>query len=78
MNVNLGDYYQIIISKAIQRGLAGNQTEVIRQALLDYGRKIDEEEAMLVHKAVELEMQEIDSGKVKTYTYDQIKKRLGL
>lgn len=74
MNVNLGEYYQAIIGKAISRGLAGNQTEVIRQALLDYGRKIDEEEAILVHKGVMAEMEEVHSGKAKLYTWDEVKK----
>lgn len=74
MNVNLGVPYEAIMQKLIQRGYAGNQTEVIRQALKLYERDVDEEEAILVHKAVEMEMQKIASGERKTYTYDQIKK----
>jgi Arc/MetJ-type ribon-helix-helix transcriptional regulator len=75
MNVNLGEYYQAIISKAIQKGLAGNQTEVIRQALLDYSRKLDEEEAMLVERGVRAEMEKM-KGK-KWTTHAQLKKELG-
>ena len=72
MNVNLGDYYQSIINKALGMGLAGNQTEVIRQALLDYGRKIDEEEAILVHKGVQFEMEKM-KGK-KWIPWEEVKK----
>jgi Arc/MetJ-type ribon-helix-helix transcriptional regulator len=75
MNVNLGDYYQAIISKAIQKGLAGNQTEVIRQALLDYGRKLDQEEAMLVERGIRFEMEKM-KGK-KWTTQAQMKKEFG-
>ena len=72
MNVNLGDYYQSIINKALGMGLAGNQTEVIRQALLEYGRKIDEEEAILVHKGVQFEMEKM-KGK-KWIPWEEVKK----
>jgi len=75
MNVNLGEYYQAIIGKAIQKGLAGNQTEVIRQALLDYGRKLDDEEAMLVDRAVRAELEKM-KGK-KWISHAQLKKELG-
>jgi Arc/MetJ-type ribon-helix-helix transcriptional regulator len=52
INVNLGAPYEAIMQKVIEKGYAGNQTEVIRQALTAYEREIDEEEARLVHKAV--------------------------
>ncbi|MGC8850988.1 MAG: hypothetical protein ACP5O3_02030 [Candidatus Micrarchaeia archaeon] len=52
MNVNLGAPYEAIMQKVIEKGYAGNQTEVIRQALTAYEREIDEEEVRLVHKAV--------------------------
>jgi len=63
------------MEKMISRGYAGNQTEVIRQALMAYEREIEEEEAVLVHKAVEQEMQKIESGEKKTYTLQEVKKR---
>jgi len=75
MNVNLGEYYQVIIRKAMQKGLAGNQTEVIRQALLDYGRKLDEEESMLVERGVRSELEKM-KGK-KWIPHAQLKKELG-
>ncbi len=75
MNINLGTPYEVIIEKIISRGYAGNQTEVIRQALMQYQRQLDEEEAIAVHKAVEMEMQEIRSGKAKTYTLAEVKKK---
>ena len=78
MNVNLGAPYERIMSNIIEKGYAGNQTEVIRQALVVYGRTIDEEEAQLVHKAVESEMAEIRSGKVKTTPMAKVMKEAGL
>ncbi|MFH1056113.1 MAG: hypothetical protein V1744_08480 [Candidatus Altiarchaeota archaeon] len=78
MNINLGPPYESAIRKIIEKGYAGNQTEVIRQAVTAYERMLEEEELTLVHKAVELEMQEILSGKQKTYTLDEIKKKHGL
>ncbi|MFH1695301.1 MAG: hypothetical protein ABH850_02615 [Candidatus Micrarchaeota archaeon] len=78
MNVDLGVPYEAILKKAIERGYAGNQTEVIRQALLTYERTIDEEEVRLVNKGIELEMQDIKTGKVKTKSLSVIKKKYKL
>jgi len=78
MNVDLGVPYEAILKKAIERGYAGNQTEVIRQALLTYERMIEEEEAKLVNKGIELEMQDIREGKVKTKSLGRIKKKYKL
>ncbi|MFA4855525.1 MAG: hypothetical protein WC634_02990 [archaeon] len=78
MNVDLGVPYEAILKKAIEKGYAGNQTEVIRQALLSYERMIEEEEARLVNKGIGLEMQEIREGKVKTKSLARIKKKYGL
>lgn len=78
VNVDLGIPYEAILKKAIERGYAGNQTEVIRQALLNYERAIDEEEVLLVNKGIELEMQDIREGKVKTKSFAVIKKKFKL
>ena len=78
MNVDLGVPYKAIVKKAIERGYAGNQTEVIRQALLVYDRQLEEEEVRLVNKGIETEMQEIREGKAKTKGIEQIKKKYGL
>ncbi len=75
MNINIGVPYEAIINKAIRKGYAGNQTEVIRQALLAYERELEQEEVMLVGKGIELEMQEIRSGKLKTKSIEQLKKK---
>ncbi|MDM7940792.1 MAG: type II toxin-antitoxin system ParD family antitoxin [Methanothrix sp.] len=74
MNINLGTPYEAAIKSIIEKGYAGSQTEVIRQAILAYERMIEEEELSLVHKAVEIEMEDIESGKTKTYSFDDIKK----
>jgi Arc/MetJ-type ribon-helix-helix transcriptional regulator len=78
MNVNLGVPYEAIVNKVIEKGYAGNQTEVIRQALLAYERALEEEEAKLVNRGIELEMQEIKEGKAKTRGLGEIKKKYGL
>ncbi len=78
MNVNLGAPYEAILRRMIERGYAGNQTEAIRQALIEMDRKIDEEEVMLVNRGVEFEMEQIRSGKVKTKSLEQIRKKYGV
>jgi len=79
MNVNLGTPYERIMASLIEKGYAGNQTEVIRQALVAYDRQVCfEEEARLVHKAVEIEMAEVRSGKVKTTPMAKVMKEAGL
>ena len=37
---------------------------------------INEEEQFLVHKAVEIQMMELKVGKVKTYSFQEIKKSI--
>lgn len=76
MNINLGAPYEAAIKRIIAKGYAGSQTEVVRQAILAYERMLDEEELVLVHRAVETEMEEIEAGKVKTYSFREIKKVL--
>ncbi|MEK6942403.1 MAG: hypothetical protein AABW85_06105 [archaeon] len=78
MNIDLGVPYEAILKKAIEKGYAGNQTEVIRQALLSYERIIDQEEVELVNKGIGLEMQEIKQGKLKTKSLSLIKKKFKL
>jgi len=78
MNANLGVPYEAIVKKAIEKGYAGNQTEVIRQALLAYERALDEEEVILANKGTEMEMQEIREGKTKTVSLSKIKKKYAL
>ncbi len=76
MNIILGVPYEAVIKRIIEKGYAGNQTEVIRQAILAYERMLDEEELMLVHKAVVIEMEEIEAGRVKTHSFEDMKKIL--
>lgn len=77
MNVNLGIPYEAIVNKAIEKGYAGNQTEVIRQALLAYERQLEEEEVRLVNKGIELEMREIKEGRMKGKSLESIKRKYG-
>lgn len=78
LNVNLGTPYEAIIEKIIKKGYAGNQTEVIRQALTLYEREIDEEEVRLVNKGIDEAMAKIETGKARTYTLAEIEKEFGL
>ena len=78
MNINLDVPYEAIVKKVIEKGYAGNQTEVIRQALLAYERQLEEEEVKLVNKGIDIEMQEIKEGKIKTKNLGQIKKKYRL
>ena len=78
MNVNLGPPYEALIGRILEKGYAGNQTEAIRQALTAYGRMLEEEEAKLVNKGVETEMEKIRSGKSKTYSMKRVMKEAGL
>ncbi|MCD6227229.1 hypothetical protein J7J90_01925 [Candidatus Micrarchaeota archaeon] len=75
VNVNLGAPYEAIIKKIIEKEYAGNQTEVIRQALLAYERQLEEEEVRLLNKAIESEMQKIDSGEMKTMPWEKFKNK---
>jgi Arc/MetJ-type ribon-helix-helix transcriptional regulator len=74
MNINLGAPYEMAIKRIIEKGYAGNQTEVVRQAILAYERMIEEEEQILVHKAVEVEMGGMEAGKVKSHSFQEIRK----
>ena len=75
MNVDLGVPYEAIMKKAIEKGYAGNQTEVVRQALMNYERMIEEEEKELVAKAVKIEMDEVKAGSIKTKSFGEVKKK---
>lgn len=78
MNVTLGAPYEAIIKRIIEKEYAGNQTEVIRQALVNYERQLEQEEMELVAKAVEIEMEKIKSGEEKTIPWEKVKKELNL
>ncbi|MDD5188312.1 MAG: hypothetical protein PHF57_08900 [Methanoregula sp.] len=73
MNINIGSPYEAAILRIIEKGYAGNQTEVIRQAILAYERMLEEEELMLVHRAVTMEVDEMEAKKTPTFTFEEIK-----
>ena len=74
--INLGTPYEAIIERIIKKGYAGNQTEVIRQALLNYDRYIEEDESRRVELAIDAEMKKIESGETKTYPLDEALEKL--
>lgn len=76
MNISIGSPYEAVIKRIIEKGYAGNQTEVIRQAILAYERMLEEEELMLVHRAVSVEVSEIVARKTPSHSFDEIKKIL--
>jgi Arc/MetJ-type ribon-helix-helix transcriptional regulator len=76
MNISIGSPYEAVIKRIIEKGYAGNQTEVIRQAILAYERVLEDEELNLVHRAVTVEVGEIKANKTPTHSFDEIKKLL--
>ncbi len=76
MNISIGPPYEAVIKRIIDKGYAGNQTEVIRQAILAYERMLEEEELILVHRAVTVEVSEIEAHITPTHSFDEIKKLL--
>lgn len=76
MNISIGSPYEAVIKRIIEKGYAGNQTEVIRQAILAYERILEEEELILVHRAVTVEVSEIESKKTPSFSFDEMKKIL--
>lgn len=77
LNIKLGTPYEATMKKIIDKGYAGSQTEVIRQALMAYERIIDEEEVRLVNKGIAAEMEEIRADMKSTKTLAQMKKKYG-
>lgn len=75
LNVNLGTPYEAIIRKAITKGYAGNQSEVIRQALKVYDEYLEAEEMRLVAMGVEEIMDKVESGEIKTHDLDEVLNR---
>ena len=76
MNIIIGPPYEAAIKRIIEKVYAGNQTEVIRQAILAYERMLEDEELMLVHRAVTVEVSEIVAKKTPSQPFDEIKKLL--
>jgi Arc/MetJ-type ribon-helix-helix transcriptional regulator len=79
LNIELGRPYIAIIERAIEKGYAGNKSEVIRHALKAYEREIEAcEEAVLLKKGVDDMMSKIKSGEIKTKPYGEVRKKYGL
>ena len=76
MNISIGLPYEAVIKRIIKKGYAGNQTEVIRQAILAYERMLEDEELMLVHRAVTVEVSEIEAKKTPIHSFEEIKNLL--
>jgi len=72
MNISIGPPYEAVIKRIIAKGYAGNQTEVIRQAILAYERVLEEEELMLVHRAVTVELSEIKAQTAPSHSFDEV------
>ena len=75
MNVNIGTPYESIIQKIIDKEYAGNQTEAIRQALLAYERLLENEEQLLVKKAIVIEITESKANNDQGKTFEEMKKK---
>jgi len=75
--VSLCPAHEAKLRKIIDLGYAGNQTEAIRQAITEYFRQIEEEEASLVCQAVERELEQHKQSGAKEYSLAELKKSLG-
>ncbi|MFH1470282.1 MAG: hypothetical protein ABIF01_00885 [Candidatus Micrarchaeota archaeon] len=78
LNVKLGEPYEKFIRDVMKRGYASSQTEVIRQALTVYRREMERVYERPTSKAVEREMELIQSKKTNTKPLEKIKKEFGL
>ena len=79
MHVNLGAPYESIIERAIKKGYASSQTEVMRQALTNYDEYLmSKDEEQLVIKAMNKDIVKIKKNKEKWYTLSEAQKELGL
>jgi Arc/MetJ-type ribon-helix-helix transcriptional regulator len=80
--IRLGDKQEDIVKMLIKEGYFNTKSEVIRAGLLELYNKyfdfVSKEEVMLVNKAINYEMQNINSGKTKLYSLDDVKKELNL
>ena len=76
MNINLGAPYEAKLQKIVQRGYAGNQTEAMRQAITRYEQDLEDEEAELLRKACEADLEEMrKTGKTKRYTFEEVMRK---
>ncbi|MCC7552441.1 hypothetical protein KO317_02120 [Candidatus Micrarchaeota archaeon] len=78
VNINLGAPYEAIIKRIIEKEYAGNQTEVIRQALVEYENKIQDDEAEVINRFIEDRRRKINSGELKLISAEEIKKKYKL
>ena len=79
LNVDLGKPYLHIIDMAIEKGYAGNKSEVVRHALKSFEREmVENEESLLVKKGVDEMMSKIKSGEIKTKPYEETRKKYHL
>jgi hypothetical protein len=62
-------------SKKGRGAIAKKRSDAIKK---EGSMDISEDEVILVNRAIEAEMAEVDSGKQKTFTSEEIKKELGL
>jgi Arc/MetJ-type ribon-helix-helix transcriptional regulator len=79
LNVDLGEPYMFIINSAIEKGYAGNKSEVIRHALKAFEREMNaNEESILVKKDAVDVTAKIKSGEIKTRPYSETKKKYNI
>jgi Arc/MetJ-type ribon-helix-helix transcriptional regulator len=80
--VRLKGKQEEILNNLVSEGYFNNKSEAIRAGLLElYNKffdKVTKEEVVLVNKAVEHEMKDIRSGKVKTIPLEELEKKYGL
>ncbi|MDQ1265469.1 MAG: hypothetical protein QG635_619 [Bacteroidota bacterium] len=78
MELKIEQPYMDKINKIIDKGFADTPAEAVRQSILFYVNQLEFEELFLVDKAVEAELFEINSGKMKTYSVDDVFNMAGI
>jgi len=78
MTIELNTKYQDILKNMIELGLADTMEEAVKQAIVIYQTKLEAEEYYLVEKAVNKEMEDINSGKTVLFNAEDVFSEAGL
>ena len=72
MTINLSNKYMNMLQKMIDMGLAESLDEAVRQSIIAYNAKLENEEFFLVENAVKKEMKDIKSNKTRLFDADDV------
>jgi Arc/MetJ-type ribon-helix-helix transcriptional regulator len=78
MTIELNTKYQDILRNMIELGIADSMEEAVKQAIVIYQTKLEAEEYYLVEKAVNKEIEDINSGKIALFNAEDVFSEAGL